>query len=102
MPEPKGNDMRTLAVRVSPDFHAQLSMAAQVDGVNRLPCIRRDVALPPGVAQVAPSPGADGRLDTNHLGRPATPAHLPPSVATTRSELYAATCISLDPLLVPF
>ena len=32
MPESKGNDVqRTLAVRVSPDYHAQLSMVAQVD-----------------------------------------------------------------------
>ena len=31
MPEPKNSDVRTLAVRVSPDFHAQLSMVAQVD-----------------------------------------------------------------------
>src|SRR2546430_3464978 len=34
MPEPKGSDVRTLAVRVSPDYHAQLSMVAQVDGVS--------------------------------------------------------------------
>jgi hypothetical protein len=34
MPEPKGNDLRTVAVRVSPDFHAQLAMVAQVDGVS--------------------------------------------------------------------
>jgi hypothetical protein len=35
MPEPKGNDaMRTLAVRVTPDYHAQLSMVAQVDGIS--------------------------------------------------------------------
>jgi hypothetical protein len=34
MAEPKGNDVRTLAVRVSPDFHAQLSMVAQVDEVS--------------------------------------------------------------------
>jgi hypothetical protein len=34
MPEPKGNDLRTVAVRVSPDFHAQLSMVAQVDEVS--------------------------------------------------------------------
>jgi hypothetical protein len=34
MPEPKTSDVRTLAVRVSPDFHAQLSMVAQVDGVS--------------------------------------------------------------------
>ena len=35
MPEPKGNDVqRTLAVRVSPDYHAQLSMVAQVDGIS--------------------------------------------------------------------
>jgi hypothetical protein len=34
MPEPKENGtQRTIAVRVSPDFHAQLSMVAQVDGV---------------------------------------------------------------------
>ena len=32
--EPKGTDVRTLAVRVSPDYHAQLSMVAQVDGVS--------------------------------------------------------------------
>jgi hypothetical protein len=32
MPETKGNDLqRTLAVRISPDYHAQLSMVAQVD-----------------------------------------------------------------------
>jgi hypothetical protein len=31
MPEPKGNDVqRTLAVRVSPDYHAQLALVAQV------------------------------------------------------------------------
>lgn len=34
MPEPKGNDLRTLAVRVSPDFHAQLSMVAKVDEMS--------------------------------------------------------------------
>jgi hypothetical protein len=35
MPEPKGNDVqRTLAVRVSPDYHAQLSMVAQVDEMS--------------------------------------------------------------------
>jgi hypothetical protein len=34
MAEAKGNDVRTLAVRVSPDFHAQLSMVAQVDEVS--------------------------------------------------------------------
>jgi hypothetical protein len=34
MPEPKGSDLRTVAVRVSPDFHAQLSMVAQVDEVS--------------------------------------------------------------------
>jgi hypothetical protein len=35
MPEPKGNDaQRTLAVRVSPDYHAQLSIVAQVDEMS--------------------------------------------------------------------
>src|SRR2546429_1143943 len=35
MPEPRGNDVqRTLAVRVSPDYHAQLSMVAQVDEMS--------------------------------------------------------------------
>ena len=34
MPEPKGSDLRTLAVRVSPDYHAQLSMVAQVDEIS--------------------------------------------------------------------
>ena len=34
MPEPKSSDLRTLAVRVSPDFHAQLSMVAQVDEMS--------------------------------------------------------------------
>lgn len=35
MPEPKGNDVRrTLAVRVTPDYHAQLSMVAQIDGMT--------------------------------------------------------------------
>jgi hypothetical protein len=32
--EPKNTEVRTLAVRVSPDFHAQLSMVAQVDEVS--------------------------------------------------------------------
>lgn len=32
--EPKGTDVRTLAVRVSPDYHAQLSMVAQVDEMS--------------------------------------------------------------------
>jgi hypothetical protein len=35
MPEPKGNEaLRTLAVRVHPDYHAQLTMVAQVDGIS--------------------------------------------------------------------
>jgi hypothetical protein len=34
MPEPKGNDVRTLAVRVSPDYHAQLTMVAQLDEIS--------------------------------------------------------------------
>jgi hypothetical protein len=34
MPEPKGSDLRTLAVRVHPDYHAQLTMVAQVDGIS--------------------------------------------------------------------
>jgi hypothetical protein len=35
MAEPKTpSDVRTLAVRVTPDFHAQLSMVAQVDEVS--------------------------------------------------------------------
>lgn len=35
MPEPKGNDVqRTLAVRVSPDYHAQLAMVAQIDEIS--------------------------------------------------------------------
>lgn len=33
MPEPKGNDVRTVAARISPDFHAQLTMVAQVDEI---------------------------------------------------------------------
>lgn len=35
MSEPnKASDLRTIAVRVSPDVHAQLSMVAQVDGIS--------------------------------------------------------------------
>jgi hypothetical protein len=35
MPEAKGNDVqRTLAVRVSPDYHAQLAMVAQIDDMT--------------------------------------------------------------------
>jgi hypothetical protein len=35
MAEPKGTEQqRTLAVRFSPDFHAQLTMVAQVDDVS--------------------------------------------------------------------
>jgi uncharacterized protein (DUF1778 family) len=34
MPEPKGSDVRTLAVRVSPDFHALLTTVAGVDDMS--------------------------------------------------------------------
>jgi len=35
MPKPKSNDVqRTLAVRVSPDYHAQLAMVAQIDEIS--------------------------------------------------------------------
>lgn len=34
MPEPRNSDVRTLAVRVSPDFHALLAMVAQVDEMS--------------------------------------------------------------------
>ena len=34
MAEQKNADVRTLAVRVSPDFHAQLTMVAQVDEIT--------------------------------------------------------------------
>jgi hypothetical protein len=35
MPESKGNDaQRTLAVRVTPDYHAQLAMVAQIDDMS--------------------------------------------------------------------
>jgi hypothetical protein len=34
MPEPKGSDVRTLAVRVSPDFHALLTTVAGVDEMS--------------------------------------------------------------------
>lgn len=35
MPEPKRNDVqRTLAIRVSPDYHAQLAIVAQVDDMS--------------------------------------------------------------------
>jgi hypothetical protein len=34
MSEPKPAEVRTLAVRVSPDFHAQLTMVAQVDEIS--------------------------------------------------------------------
>jgi hypothetical protein len=33
MPDKENGTQRTIAVRVSPDFHAQLSMVAQVDGI---------------------------------------------------------------------
>jgi len=34
MAEAKNTEVRTLAVRVTPDFHAQLSMVAQVDDMS--------------------------------------------------------------------
>jgi hypothetical protein len=35
MPEPKGNDVqRTLAVRVSPDYHSQLSVVTPIDEIT--------------------------------------------------------------------
>lgn len=35
MPEPKNSDtLRTIAVRVSPDYHAQLALVAQIDGIT--------------------------------------------------------------------
>jgi uncharacterized protein (DUF1778 family) len=58
MPELKGNDVRTLAVRVSPDFHAQLSMVAQVDGVNltdlMMTALENHMAAPRGLTTRLP------------------------------------------------
>lgn len=34
MPEPKNDVQRTLAVRVTPDYHAQLAMVAQIDEIS--------------------------------------------------------------------
>lgn len=41
MPEPKNSDVRTLAVRVSPDYHAQLTLVAQVDEITLVDLIQR-------------------------------------------------------------
>lgn len=44
MAEPKNTEVRTLAVRVSHDFHAQLSMVAQVDEMSLTDLMMRALA----------------------------------------------------------
>ena len=34
MPEPKNTDVRTIALRVSPAYHAQLALVAQIDEIT--------------------------------------------------------------------
>jgi hypothetical protein len=42
MPEPtKGSDVRTIALRVSPDYHAQLTLVAQVDEITLVDLMQR-------------------------------------------------------------
>jgi hypothetical protein len=42
MPEPtKGSDVRTIALRVSPDYHAQLTLVAQVHEITLVDLMQR-------------------------------------------------------------
>ena len=41
MPEPKQDTQRTIALRVSPDYHAQLTLVAQVDEITLVDLMQR-------------------------------------------------------------
>jgi hypothetical protein len=41
MPEPKGSDVRTIALRVPPAYHAQLAMVAQIDEITLTDLMQR-------------------------------------------------------------
>src|SRR5579863_9560625 len=41
MAEPKNSDVRTIALRVSPDYHAQLALVAQVDEITLTDLMQR-------------------------------------------------------------
>jgi hypothetical protein len=41
MAEPKSSDVRTIALRVSPDYHAQLALVAQVDEITLVDLMQR-------------------------------------------------------------
>jgi hypothetical protein len=41
MAEPKNSDVRTIALRVSPDYHAQLAVVAQIDEITLTDLMQR-------------------------------------------------------------
>ena len=41
MAEPKNSDVRTIALRVSPDYHVQITVVAQVDEITLVDLIQR-------------------------------------------------------------
>lgn len=67
MPEQtKSSDVRTIALRVSPDYHAQLALVAQVDEITLT-----DLIWHPGYVRAAPRADSSQRLSGLVLaGRP--------------------------------
>lgn len=43
MAEPKNSDVRTIALRVSPDYHAQITLVAQVDEITLVDLMQRAI-----------------------------------------------------------
>lgn len=59
MPEPKGSDVRTIALRVSPAYHAQLALVAQIDEITLTDLMQR--ALDAYMAQRRAAPDFQAR-----------------------------------------
>jgi hypothetical protein len=62
MAEPKGNELRTLAARITPDFHAQLTMVAQVDDITLVDLMQK--ALEQYVASRREAPDFKAKVAT--------------------------------------
>jgi len=55
MPEPKNTDVRTIALRVPPAYHAQLALVAQIDEITLTDLVQR--ALDNYMAERRAAPG---------------------------------------------
>jgi hypothetical protein len=94
MAEPtKGSDVRTLAVRVSPDYHAQLTMVAQIDGITLVELMTTALAKYMAERRAAPDfqAKAQAALEAAEAQMAQTRAMLLGAVSTEGTATEAAT-----------